>query len=145
VAAHDKWALNDDIAADLLYDIDDSEPICPKSSFGAEGTLLEIETGTCEYATFTQPVQVAIRAGDTVEYLVWHLNLWDETPGEAHVAIHIGDWLMWEQFIDVPADAHVYDGSVESPYDIPEGTAYLHLHNHGVNSWRVANVTRVVP
>jgi len=145
VVDHSRWVLVEDSEQDPLYDIDDDEASCPISSFGAEGTIFEIETGTCNYATFTQSTTAVIRAGDRLEFLLWHLNLWDELPGEAHVAIQIGDWLMWENYIDIPADAEVYDGTIEVPSDIPTTSAYLHLHNHGVNSWRFADITLAAP
>jgi len=145
IAAHQDWVLVSGAEEDPFDDAEEPETSCPLSSYGSEGTVFEIESGTCEYATFKQPIDAEVREGDSLKYLIWHLNLWDESPGQAHIALQVGDWLMWERFIDIPADAEVYDGELEAPHDILLGDAYLHLHNHGVNSWRVADITAGKP
>jgi hypothetical protein len=145
VADHAGWTRIQDASDDPFDDRESADPSCPLSSYGAEGTIFEIETGTCEYATFRQDMLVPIGEGDQLTYLVWHLNLWDETAGRAHMAIQLEDWTVWDLQVDIPADAEVYEGQVEAPHDIAEGVAYLHLHNHGVNNWRVSDLTSVEP
>lgn len=141
IALHSSWTLIQDDADDPFNDREVAEANCPLSSYGSESTIFEIETGTCQYATFRQDMVAPVFERDSLQYLVWHLNLWDETEGQAHIAIQLEDWLAWERRLDIPASAEIYDGQVEVPYDITSGVAYLHLHNHGVNNWRVADIT----
>jgi hypothetical protein len=113
---------------------------CEPSGYRAEGDVLEVETDICSYATFSQPASSSIEAGEQLEFLIWHLTLWNESPAEAHVAIQIDDWLLWENRIEIPGAADVYSDTVTAPNDLERPTVFIHLHNHGANSWRFANI-----
>ena len=72
--------------------------------------------------------------------MLWHLWLWAPQVAEAHVAIQIGDWL-FEETVAIPGPEQSYNPSCMAPKDFLLGTPVVfHLHNHGVNSWRLLKI-----
>ena len=117
---------------------------CPDSAYGVEGNVFEVETGECSYATFTQPSKLRVKADQPIEFLVWHLNLWAPEAATAHVAIRIGDEMLWETNVGIPGAADVYSETPSLSSDVEAGTPmYIHLHNHGVNSWRFGDIEAI--
>ena len=107
---------------------------CPASGYGLEDGFFEIETDACGYGTFMQLSQVAIAQGQAIRVNLWHSPLSSEEPAEAHLAIQLGDWLMFERRIPIPNPAQVLDEYIVAGRDIEAGTpVYLHVHNHGNN------------
>ncbi len=118
---------------------------CPAAAWGPELGGLEIQTGSCTYFHATQPGLVAIEPGDAVEVLVFHDRLDAAEPAEGHVALLMGDQVVWEQRVDIPADAAVLQGGWVADRAWPAGAEVgLHLHNHGYNAWTLLEVM-VVP
>ena len=119
---------------------------CPDWSRQIEGALYEVETGDCNYASLSQTTLRPIRAGDRVDAVLWHLWLWAPQVAEAHVAIQIGDWLFFEETVAIPGPEQSYSPSGVAPKDFPLGTPVVfHLHNHGVNSWRLLSIEVAAP
>jgi len=115
---------------------------CPLASWGAELGGLEIQTGTCAYFYATQPALVAIEPGDAVEVVMFHDNLDAAEPAEGHVALLLGDTVVWERVVEIPADANVLEGRWIADRNLPADTPVgLHLHNHGYNAWTLLEVT----
>ena len=68
--------------------------------------------------------------------MLWHGDLAFEEPAEAHVAISIDGEIIWENTVQIPAEAAIFDTRVTVPFDAPAGSKVeYHLHNHGFNSW----------
>lgn len=115
-----------------------------------EATGYEIDTGACNYCARQQPSQVEIRAGDTLSISAYHDTLASIEAGQAHIALLLLDWPVWQEFIPIPAspgvvDATPFNEKIVVDYDIPAGTPVgLHLHNHGYNTWRLLDV-EVIP
>ncbi|MCA9710508.1 MAG: hypothetical protein KDK70_32000 [Myxococcales bacterium] len=111
-----------------------------------EGTGYEIETAACNYCARWQPSQVEIRAGDTLAISAFHETLASIEAGQAHMALLLGSWPVWQEFIPIPASPGVVDATPFSEQlvidiDVPAGTpVVLHLHNHGYNSWTLLDV-----
>lgn len=115
-----------------------ADPNCAAGGYGVEGTIFEVETELCAYITATQPLPVDLPAGVQVETLVWHLALFATEPAEGHVALRIGEHTVFDQHMAIPGPEQVYPIAWTVPEDIPMGTqVYLHIHNHGYNSWRL--------
>ena len=110
--------------------------------FGLEDGFFEFESDLCRYGAFSQPALAPIRAGDTIDFLLLHENLVSSEPGsQAHVAIAFGENIVYEALIDIPAEANFLDEQWVSTLDVPEGTpVHFHLHNHGINSYRLAEL-----
>lgn len=114
---------------------------CPVAAWGPELGGLEIQTGTCNYFFATQPSLAAIEPGDAVDVVVFHDRLDAAEPAEGHVAILLGDEVVWEAHVEIPADANVLEARIVSERAWPAGaTVGLHLHNHGYNAWTVLSV-----
>lgn len=119
---------------------------CPPQGYRTELTWFEVATDRCPYATFAQPLPVELRAGDVLRTTVWHLVLWAPEVAEGHVALGLGDRLLWEEFVPIPRTEAAYAIEVTVPVDVPAGTPiYFHLHNHGANSWRLLDVVAERP
>ena len=114
---------------------------CPEATWGPEGGGFEIQTGACNYAAFDQPLSTPIEAGDTLNILVWHDTLDLAEPATAHVAVWVGQAVLWEAEVDIPAPSRSFEVTVPIE-DTPAPNARLgvHLHNHGFNSWRFVAV-----
>lgn len=118
---------------------------CSPEGWGPELGGLEVETGVCAYASLEQPLLIDLQTGDAIEIAWWHQTLNAETPTEGHIALLIGEQILWERTIAIPGDARSYNDSATMPLDAPAGTAIrLHLHNHGANSWNLNKVTALI-
>ena len=118
---------------------------CPAAAWGPEWGRLEVQTGVCNYLHITQPSLAAIEAGDDIELVVFHDRLDAAEPARGHVAVLVGEHVLWEQWVDIPTDAAVMHARIPAPQSWPAGTPIdLHLHNHGYNSWTLSSI-EVIP
>lgn len=114
---------------------------CPAATWGPEGGGFEIQTGACNYATFDQSLPVAIEAGDEVAISIWHDFLDAPEPSTAHVAVLLGDQVIWETTLAIPAPSAAFDVVVPiASAPAPDARLGVHLHNHGFNSWRIVAI-----
>ncbi|HHO49408.1 MAG TPA: hypothetical protein ENK18_00720 [Deltaproteobacteria bacterium] len=108
-----------------------------------EGGKLEVNTGLCSYAWLEQPLLAGLLPGDEVEVSLWHQDLISEEPAEGHVALLIGDQVVWEITVSIPAEATPYTESVVVAFAAEVGEPLqLHLHNHGANTWNLLRIER---
>ncbi len=115
----------------------------PDQGISVETGLLEVDTTFCAYVTAAQPSLAEVVAGDTLQVLVYHGSLNSSVEGEAHVALMLGEVLVWEQHIAIPGGSDVYSTELPAEVDAPTGTqAVFHLHNHGNNSWNLGHYRR---
>lgn len=137
LGAFEQTAASDDPFVDRPSDI-----AC-EFGFGLEDGFFEYESDLCRYGAFSQPALAPIRVGDTIDFLLLHENLVSSDPGaQAHVGIAFGDDIVYEAHIDIPAEANFLDEQWVSTVDVPEGTpVHFHLHNHGINSYRLAELS----
>ncbi|MCA9538015.1 MAG: hypothetical protein KC620_03970 [Myxococcales bacterium] len=127
-------------ADDPFADHRPAEVDCPTDGYGREYTTFEVTTDSCHYATFAQPLPVDLRPGDHVVGSLWHLALYAPEAAEAHVALGVGAQVLWEQHIPIPGPEAVFDIDAVVAEAVPAGTPiFVHLHNHGANSWRWTN------
>jgi hypothetical protein len=67
---------------------------------------------------------------------LWHGDLSSEEPARAHVALSLDGAIIWEEDIDIPSGAAIFDTRFVAPSDAPAGSKVeYHLHNHGFNTW----------
>jgi hypothetical protein len=134
IAATD-WT-GQDASADTLAAHRPDDVECPAGSWYEEDGALEVETGYCNYLSLVQPSRAAVRSGDRLRLVLWHGDLAFEEPATAHVAISLGGELVWEEQVNIPVEAEIFDARVPMNFDAPAGTPVeFHLHNHGYNSW----------
>lgn len=132
-----------DAEDDLFADQRPEVVNCPDNSWYVEfDTALEVQTGFCNYLAVAQPSLEDISAGDTLSLVLWHGQLRFEEPAEAHVAITVGDRIVWETTVLIPSDADIFDVDIPVDFDAPAGTKIgWHLQNHGYNTWTLLSLT----
>lgn len=109
---------------------------CPDNSWYNEDGALEVETGFCNYLALAQSSKEAIQSGDVLHLVLWHGNLAFEEPATGHVAVTIDGKTVWQQEVDIPTKANIFDVKVPLDFDAPEGSKVeYHVHNHGYNTW----------
>lgn len=109
---------------------------CPHTTWYNEDGALEVETGYCNYLSLAQPSQVALANGDELHLVLWHGDLAFRRPARAHVAITVDGNIVWEQRVEIPTDANIFDTRIPVGFDAPAGSKVeFHLHNHGYNTW----------
>lgn len=108
-----------------------------QGAFYAEDGVLEVDTGTCGYLVLEQPSTRPVGRGDLVEWTISHSDLLAEEPAEAHVAISVGDDVLWSWTTPIPSLSEVLVQRAAAPARAPTGTPLrIHIHNHGDNRWR---------
>lgn len=114
---------------------------CPWAAWGPEAGAFEVQTGVCDYAAFAQPLDVAVGEGDWLDIRVWHDTLDAAEPATGHVAVLLGEQLVWERTVEIPAESAEIGDVVELVAPVPDDAGLqIHLHNHGYNSWRFVRV-----
>ena len=117
---------------------------CQLQAFRMEFEQLEIQTEFCNYAALSFQTQKQLPANAQVEALLFHTGLWAIEESTAHFAFFIDGELFWEGHPPIPADSDFF--FVEKSLDraVPTGsTVYFHLHNHGVNDWKIGYIKEV--
>ncbi|MEM9462081.1 MAG: hypothetical protein AAGF11_48440 [Myxococcota bacterium] len=146
---HTAW-VPVEVADDPVPNHRPSDVNCGVVGAYVEGTGYEIDTGACNYCARQQPSLVEIRAGDILSIAAFHDTLASIEAGQAHMALLLAGWPVWQEFIPIPASPGVVDATPFSEeivvnFDIPAGTpVVLHLHNHGYNTWTLLDV-EVIP
>ena len=114
---------------------------CPLGAWVYEAQGLEVNTATCNYGMFAQPALVDVAAGARLTASVYHFDLVAAEPATAHVALLIGDTVVWEENIAIPGKANAFMIDLPAPQAWPKGTPVsFHLHNHGQNTWTIGEV-----
>ena len=117
------------------------EVSCPLGAWLYEPQGLEINTAACNYAMFVQPSRVAIVPGARLRASLYHFDLNSNPPATAHVALIVGEAVLWEQEIAIPGKANAYTIDLVPDFTAAAGTpVYFHLHNHGQNTWTLGEV-----
>ncbi|MEZ4236693.1 MAG: hypothetical protein R3F59_11170 [Myxococcota bacterium] len=120
-----------------------SDGDCPEGGAYTEGASFEIRTGTCTHGWFQQPSLVDLVPGDVVEVVFWHGTLVADPPAQGHLAILVGDDLLYDKVVEIPGDPNAYTEQVDVDFAADAGVPVtLHLHNHGANDWNVLRVER---
>ena len=108
----------------------------PLTGWYAEDEGLEVNTAHCNYASLGEPSLSAIRRGEIVSGSLSYFDLTAEAAAVAHVAVTVGDWIVFEREVDIPGPGDVIEFEVEAPADVAQGELVVfHLHNHGQNTW----------
>ncbi len=128
-------------AADDPFDDRPGGVECDVTGYGEELGIFEVETDLCPYGTFSQPILRDVGPGATVHLVAWHLDLFAAEPAEGHFVVQIGDLVLIDERPSIPSDEEIWDLEIPWPAGVAaarEGDdAWVHVHNHGTNSWRV--------
>lgn len=147
---HQAWEqveAADDPFPDRPATVDCSRLSWTTESLG-DAPSLEIDTTACDYFAASQPTPADVRVGETLEVRLWHNDLVNTEPAEAHVALAVSGEVLWETEIAIPgpegtdAALIVETWEAEAPIAVGE-TVVLHLHNHGQNSYNFVHFRRL--
>lgn len=117
------------------------DPVACDVGFDDELGLFEVDTGLCNYGVFSQPMDAEVFVGERVEIVFTHDDLTAPEPAAGHLAIAIGDRVVWEIEVAIPKPYDIVQGEWIADAPIAAGTkVVLHLHNHGYNNWRVISI-----
>lgn len=129
---------------DPLADHRPDPTICPASAWGEEFGSLEVRTGECNYLSVEQPLASPIAVGDVLRVQVWWQSLIAIEPATAHLALLIDGELVWETEVEIPGASDAQSILVVSPIAAEaDAVVTFHLHNHGANTWTLAEFARV--
>ena len=141
VSSVDKWQLVD-AAQDPFPEHRPSANPCTTNDLKIEGYVLELDTNTCNYAVIAQPIAQAIAQGSQLAFSFWWETLWSAEPASAHLAIVVAGELIWEEIIQIPGPADLRSVSWQAERDyLADETIVVHLHNHGINHWKLGQLT----
>jgi hypothetical protein len=137
------WALLP--AADVFPAHAEAYRDCPLEDLGAffpTADGLVVETGGCGYFPLETPALHDVAAGDRIGFTLAHGELVSADPGaEAHVALALGEDVVWEQVVAIPAGSDAVAIELSAPARADAGTPVrLHLHNHGQNQWALQDL-----
>lgn len=120
---------------------------CPDAGYGSElfggKPTFYVDSELCQYITASQASRAPISAGDEVEVAFKHFQLTaaGEEGAEAHLAFMLGDTLIAERTVSIPAADKAYRVTWTATEDVEEGTPiYFHAHNHGQNEYSVLSI-----
>jgi len=116
-----------------------SDTLCDPRGFGEEDGSFEVRTGYCSELDVSQANLQHVYEGDLLEVIFYHMTLAPvDEEAEMHAALAIGEEIVWEVHVPIPSPATPYKVTFPSPIDAPRGTpVFLHLHNHGYNSYNL--------
>jgi len=154
VAAPQTYTLvNNAMWAEVLLDADpwhtanDPTPdICPTEDITAEvtpdGTVLEIETTFCAWATLKQPLLFDVPAGAEVTLVIRHDEIIDgETDYLLAVAWGPEATEIWSETVEVFAQFNEFTFTFTAEAAREAGDdVFFHLENHGVNTWNFVSL-----
>lgn len=136
----DSWQLQS-AAQDSLSGHRPQSVDCPANAWYAENGALEVETGYCNYLSLAQPSRAAINKGDNIHLVLWHGQLRNDEPAEAHVAMSIGNGVVFDEQVEIPSSGGIFDVVIPSPRSVATGEKVeFHLHNHGYNTWTLLSL-----
>lgn len=116
--------------------------VCPPGlGWLVEAQGIEVNTQSCTYAMFSQPALAAVVPGARIVGSLYYFDLTADAPATAHVALQVGDTVIWEREIAIPGPADAFAIDVPAGFSAAEGTpVYFHLHNHGQNTWTLGKL-----
>jgi len=148
--------------SDPFADMEPAGAFCDPRAYAMEvlGGLetFEVDSLGCNYLTVSQPSRLSIQPGDKLYLRLVHFPITAPTGTEAYMAVQIGNRLIWDVTIPLPADTSINNPvpytlylngengvPAEIPVDFaaPAGTPiYFHFQNHGENTYNVVNINR---
>jgi hypothetical protein len=133
----DAWVLVEGDADP--FQADRPEGATCTGGFQLESGVFEVETDLCAWGTFQQPLLTDVAAQTPLRIIAWHLPLWAPEPAEGVLILEVGGHRIWDLVIPIPHEAMLYNEEVLAPAELlHDDPVYLHVHNHGTNSWRFA-------
>lgn len=132
-------AWTQDLDADPFRDHAPAEVSC--IGLNTEEGVLEVDTAVCPYAVVSQPALRRLRKGERLVGGMSHDDLFAEDPASAHAALSLDGEIIWEAAPRIPTPPQFHTLDVTLDRAVPEGALLVfHLHNHGINNYRLLPV-----
>lgn len=113
---------------------------CSPHPWHVVGQGIEADTGQCNYITLSTPLVGGFEVGDPLRVETWWAPLASVERARGHLALFVGGQLLWETTVDIPgpSDARLFE--FDAPFSAqPDEDVVFHLHNHGFNTWNLAD------
>lgn len=118
---------------------------CGAGGVLVEGSRVEVRTAYCDPADLALVVDEALPAGTMVDLTLSHDALVAD-GGEAHLAVTLGDEVVWEERKPLPAPAAFLSPRVPLVHDHKPGERLVvHVHNHGSNTYALHALSLSAP
>ena len=144
-------ALAEEDPFKFLVQPDDSRHLsCEQDAHGIEEVSpgmwsYSIETDRCHWLTIRQPTRRPIIAGDRVKFKVWHFELNAPQPAFAQIGLATEYEILTVAEEPIPSAGDMLKFEAVFTHDVPLGSwIYVHLDNHGANSWHIMEVTLLI-
>lgn len=132
------------IEDDPLADHRPALTVCPANAWGEELGVFEVSTGECNYLSVEQALAEGVEIGDRLRVQVWWQPLIANEPATAHLALLIDGQPIWDEHVAIPGSAEARAIELDSPIAAEPGAIVtFHLHNHGANSWTLAELAKI--
>ncbi len=140
---HEDWAVTD---ADPWPDHAPDPIECPELAWSYETQggepSLEVRTDDCNYLVVEQTSIREALPGDELQFRLWHFDLVQFDPAEAHIGVQVDGRIVFEVTVPIPSSSEMISEEFAVQQAIPEGSpVVLHLHNHGANTWNMVEMS----
>jgi len=141
-----RWDAVDE-ADDPFSDSKADEAVCDSLGYMPEDyegkPAFFVDTEACDYLTVEQPALIGVARGDTLHLRLYHYDLTAPDGGQAQLAIAFGEDTVWEEEVDIPADARMIDTTWQAVQSIEAGDPILfHVNNHGDNNYALIELSK---
>lgn len=145
---HDAWRLataEEDPWAQYRPGDDISCPEGARKTEDFAGTYAySVITLDCGYTTVVQATIADACEGEDLYVWLWNYQLTAPEDAQAHLAVQIGDTVVWSETREIPGPSELEATRVPLPEDVPAGTPiYFHVRNHGANSYELLELSIV--
>lgn len=128
-------------AEDVFLDHRPSQIDCGGTGYFVEDGILEIDTGRCNYFAANQPLLHDLVPADTLVVTIYHDHLFSADGGFGHLALSITENILWQTEIPIPSESRLFTAYIPVTRFYESGLPIaFHLHNHGVNHWRLVSL-----
>lgn len=111
---------------------------CVAGAWRIEEGSLEIDTGLCPHGVFYAPLLLDIAPKTQISTVFWHdLLVGSGEDAQGHLAVLLGDQPLIDYHVEIPSPPHLDEVATAGLRGQPGDRVYVHVHNHGANSWSV--------
>ena len=143
---HDLWRLAT-VEEDPWREARPADPSCDVTGRQPEDFAGQysfgIDIALCGYTTVVQETLEDVCAGESILVWLWRFALTGPEGSEAHIAVQIGDELVFEDVVPIPNTSALKVDSYPVTKSHPAGTPItFHVRNHGNNSYQLLELAR---
>jgi hypothetical protein len=143
---HDLWRLAT-VEEDPWRELRPADPSCDVTGRQAEDFAGQysfgVDTALCSYTTVVQETLEDVCPGESILVWLWRFALTGPEGVNAHIAVQIGDELVFEDVVPIPNTSALKVESYPVAGFHPAGTPItFHVRNHGNNTYQLLEIAR---